>query len=484
MAKESYEGISVGKKENFSEWYSQVIDKAEIADLRYNVKGFVVIRSWGAMIMENMFKLYEAALQKRGHKPVFFPIVIPEKNFKKEANHVKGFSPEVFWLENIAGEDRLALRPTSETAMYQMYSLWIRSWRDLPFKKYQRANVYRYETKATRPLIRSREFYWLEAHDCFATREEAEKQVQEDILTTEEVMHKKFMIPFLPLKRPLWDRFAGAEYTIGSDSLMPDGRVIQQPSTHLLGQHFSKAFDVKFKDKNGEEQFVWQTCYGPAISRILASVISVNGDDSGLVLPYSISPVKVVIVPIWNEKNEEKVLAEAKKIASKLDELGITYELDTRDDKRPGEKYYEWELKGVPFRLELGEKEIKEGKGTLFTRDIHEKVKIDLSKLDEIEKMGAEYDSRLLKKADEENEGKIIDCFSVGEIRKCVEEGKIARVSFCSTQKEGIPCAEILEKEIGAAVRGTLANKKEKVFSECPFCKKKSSEVVYIAKSY
>lgn len=483
MTKESNEGITAKKKENFSEWYSQVIDKAEIADLRYNVKGFVVIRSWGAMLMENMFKIYESTLQKRGHQPMFFPVVIPEKNFKKESEHVKGFSPEVFWLEPVTGEDRLALRPTSETAMYQMYALWIRSWRDLPFKKYQRANVYRYETKATRPLIRSREFYWIEAHNCFATKEDAEKQVQNDILTTEEVMHKKFIVPFLPLKRPTWDKFAGAEYTVGSDSLMPDGKVIQQPSTHLLGQHFSKAFDVKFKDKEGKEQFVWQTCYGPAISRILASVISVNGDDSGLVLPYIISPIKVVIVPIWNKNNEEKVFKELKKITKRLDEIEISYELDTRE-KRPGEKYYEWELKGVPFRLEIGEKEIEEGKATLFIRDTKEKIKISLSKLNEIKKLGIDYDERLLKKADKENEGKIINCETIEEIKKIIDSGKIARVSFCSTQKEGMPCAEVLEKKIGADVRGTLANKKEKVFSSCPFCKKEAHEVVYIAKSY
>ena len=189
--KESEEGLTIKKEENFSEWYSQILDKAEITDMRYNVKGFVVIRPWGAMTIENMYQLYEKALQKTNHKPTFFPIVIPEKNFEKESSHVKGFSPQVFWLEKIKGEDKLALRPTSETAMYQLYSLWIRSWRDLPLKIYQRANVFRYETKATRPLIRSREFYWIEAHDCFTTSKEAEAQVQEDIRTTEKVMHQK-----------------------------------------------------------------------------------------------------------------------------------------------------------------------------------------------------------------------------------------------------------------------------------------------------
>ena len=480
---ESQEGLKSKKEVNFSEWYSEIVDKAEITDLRYNVKGFVIIRPWGAMMMENMFRLYEKALQKRGHKPSFFPVVIPEKNFQKEASHVKGFAPEVFWLEPVKGEDRLALRPTSETAMYQMYSLWIRSWRDLPFKLYQRANVYRYETKATRPLIRSREFYWLEAHDCFATKEEAEEQVQEDIRTTEEIMHQKFGIPFLPMKRPQWDKFAGAEYTIGSDSLMPDGKLIQQPSTHLLGQHFSKAFDVKFKNKQGENEFVWQTCYGPAISRIMASVISMHGDNSGLIVPYCIAPVQVMLIPIFNLENKNKVLKETEKIRDKLEKEGIISEIDSRE-KRPGEKYFEWELKCVPFRLEIGEKELDNKELTIFIRDTKEKQKIKISDLKKITKMGTEFDNRLLKKADKFFEGRTVDCKTSSEVKKVVEQGKIARVSFCSTEKEGIPCAEIIEKEINADVRGTMANKNEKPFSKCPFCNKEATTVVYIGRSY
>ncbi|MEM4625693.1 MAG: aminoacyl--tRNA ligase-related protein, partial [Candidatus Pacearchaeota archaeon] len=312
-------GITMKKEENFSEWYSQVIEKAGIVDIRYDVKGFIVIKPWGAEIIENMYDEYEKSLKKRGHLPCIFPTIIPEKNFKKEAEHVSGFSPSVFWLDKIKGEERLALRPTSETAFYQMYSLWIRSWRDLPLKLYQRANVFREETKATRPLIRAREFYWIETHDVFSSSEEAENQVQEDIKTTEEVMHQKFGIPFLPIKRPEWDKFAGAVYTIGSDVLHPDGKIIQQPSTHFLGQHFSKAFNIKFKDKDEKEKYAWQTCYGPAISRILASIISIHGDDYGLIIPFLISPIQVVILPIFKTENKSKVIQECKRIKEKLE---------------------------------------------------------------------------------------------------------------------------------------------------------------------
>jgi len=481
--KQNKEGLNVKKEENFSEWYSQILDKAEVTDLRYNVKGFVVIRPWGAMSIENMYSIYEKALQKKGHKPTFFPVVIPEKNFKKEASHVKGFKPEVFWLEKIKGEDRLALRPTSETAMYQMYSLWIRSHRDLPLKLYQRANVFRYETKATRPLIRAREFYWIEAHDCFATRKEADAQVQQDIETTEEVMHQQFGIPFLPMKRPFWDKFAGANYTIAADVLMPDNKIIQQPSTHLLEQSFAKSFDIKFKNEEGKENYVWQTCYGPAISRILASVIAIHGDDSGLVMPFCISPIQVAIIPIYNKENKNQLLEETEKIANILRELDLKVEVDD-SEKRPGEKYHHWELKGVPFRLEIGEKELKEKSLTLFTRDTKVKEKIKLKDLEKFTDFGREFDTRLKLKADGFMKNKIQTCKNKQEIKKALNQGKIVRANFCSMEKEGIPCAEIIEKEFNADVRGTLGNKKEVPKGKCAICNKTATEVVYIGKSY
>ncbi len=227
MGKKEKITFNIDKEKNFSEWYSEIIEKSELIDIRYNVKGFVVFRPWATLIIEKMYDFYEKALKETGHLPVIFPAVIPEENFKKEAEHLKGFSPDVFWLKGEETE-RLALRPTSETAFYQLYNLWIRSWRDLPLKLYQRANVFRFETKATRPLIRSREFLWIETHNAFKTRGEAEKQMQEDILTTEKIMHQIFCVPFLPMKRPSWDKFAGAEITIASDCILPDGKFIQQ----------------------------------------------------------------------------------------------------------------------------------------------------------------------------------------------------------------------------------------------------------------
>jgi prolyl-tRNA synthetase len=481
MQKKSNQGLSVKKEENFSEWYSEVVEKAEVVDIRLGLKGFVVIRPWGALTIEKMYDLYEEELQKKGHKPTIMPSVIPESNLKKESSHVKGFTPEVFWLKTEKGEEKLALRPTSETLYTPMFSLWIRSHRDLPLKLYQRGSVFRYDTKSTRPLIRGREFQWIEAHDAFATRKEAEEQVQEDIRTTENVMHQKFCVDFLPLKRPIWDKFAGAEYTIASDVLMPNGKLIQQPSTHLMGQRFSKAFNAKFKNEEGKESYLWTTAYGPAISRILVSVISIHGDDKGLILPFSISPLQVVVVPIYTKKNKEKILKYSTKIKSILKNYRV--ELDEREEYSPGWKFNEWELKGVPFRIEIGEKELKSKKLTLYTRNTKKKESITLKNLD-LKKHGKEFDEKLREKAEKFIRSNIVNCKSKEDIKKALKNNKIVRANFCSIGKEGEKCAEYVEKEVNAEVKGTLANKKESPKGNCVICNKSAKEVVYIGRSY
>jgi len=475
--------FNINKKENFSEWFSEIVKEAELADLRYNVKGFVVFRPWAVMVMEKMYDLFEKELQKKGHLPSWFPAVIPEENFKKEAQHVKGFIPQVFWITEASDtklEQRLALRPTSETAIFPMYSLWIRSHKDLPLKIYQRAQVWRYETNATRPLIRSREFYWIEAHDCFSTKEGAESQVLEDISTTEEIMHKKLGIPFLPLKRPQWDKFPGAIYTIGSDSLMPDGKVIQQPSTHLLEQDFAKNFDIKFKDKDGKDKYIWQTCYGISISRIFASLIAIHGDNNGIIFPFEVAPIQVVIIPINFEK-DKKILKKTQEIKK---QLSIKYRVKIDDsDKSIGEKFYFWEMKGIPIRLEIGPKELKKNSIILFRRDNKNKKLIKIKLLEkEIEKNEIDLTKKLIEKADKEFKNNIIYIKNKDELKKI--ENKIARVNFCSIDKDGEKCAEIIEKQFLSTVRGIRQDIKEKPTGPCIICGKKANVVTYIAKSY
>ncbi len=477
------EGITVKKNEDFSEWFTQIIQKCELADLRYNVKGFLVFQPWSVLSMEKMYKHMEKTLQKKGHKPYWFPTVIPESNFKKESSHVKGFTPEVFWVTQ-GGKtkltERLALRPTSETAFYQMFELWIRSYKDLPFKTYQRAQVFRYETKATRPFLRGREFHWIETHCVHATEEDAFNQVKEDMETSKEVLHDIYGLPFIFFERPEWDKFAGASRTFASDVLNPDGKVIQQPSTHIISPSFAKAFNIKFKDKDGIDKPAYTTCYGPAISRIFASVIIVHGDDKGLKFPWEIAPVQVVIVPI---NADEKIRKKAESIKKEIEDFAEV-EIDN-SEKRPGEKFNYWEMKGVPIRIDLGLKDLDKKKITIFRRDTDEKIVVSEKDLvSKIKQISKEFTKNLTKKADKIFEGRIKNVSNLQEIKKTIKEGSIARVKFCSVEKDGEPCAEKIKKETEAEVRGTRLDEKEKPSGKCVICGRAAKEIVYIAKSY
>ncbi|MFQ5531056.1 MAG: proline--tRNA ligase [Candidatus Nanoarchaeia archaeon] len=475
--------FNISKSKNFSKWFTEILKKAEIADIRYNVKGFLVFQPWSVLCMEKMYKFMEEKLQEKSHQPYFFPTVIPEKNFKVEADHVKGFTPDVFWVTHGGStklQEKLALRPTSETAFYQMFALWIRSHKDLPFKTYQRANIFRYETKATRPFLRSREFLWIEGHCAHATAKDAEAQVKEDMETTHEVLHDIFGLPFIFFERPQWDKFPGADKTFAADVLNPNGKLVQQPSTHLLGQRFSKAFNIKFKDKFGKEKYPFITCYGPAISRIFASVMITHGDDKGLKFPWKIAPKQVVITTIGKDKSIEKKALELKK---RLEENNIDTEIDN-SEKMPGEKYYFWEMKGIPLRIELGKNEIKKRELTIFRRDTEKKLKIkEKNLIDSINKISKEYDKNLIKTADNLFKGRIVNVKTREDIKTAIEAGRIARCNFCYIDHRGTGCAEIIEKEIGAEVRGKSL-KKEKASGKCVLCKKPAKEVVYIGKSY
>lgn len=479
-------GMTLGKKENFSEWFSEIVGKAELADLRYNLKGFVVNRPWSVMCMKKMYRLYEEELERKGHVPVLFPAVIPVENFEKEAEHVEDFFPQVFWVTEAGRgkklEEKMALRPTSETAMYRMYSLWIRSWRDLPLKMYQSCQVWRYETKMTRPFIRGREFHWIEAHDVFATRKEAEAQVMEDMEITDTVMFRQFGIPFIFFKRPEWDKFPGAVDTYAADTLMPDGKVLQQPSTHMLGQNFSKPFGIKFKDRGEKEAYGWQTCYGPAIWRIFASVVAEHGDDKGLSFPWEIAPVQIVIVPIYESKSKAAVLKKARELKKKME--GFSVHLDDRE-QTPGWKFNEWELKGVPVRIELGPKEVKQKKLTLYRRDTGKKSQAVEAKLSEaLEKLGKEITRNLVARAEKGFRGSIRSAKDMKDLKAKLKLGGFVRVDFCSRDKAGEPCAERIKTSLQGDVRGTRADNKEKPKGKCIACGKKAKVVVYVGKSY
>lgn len=475
-------------KSNFSEWYNSIIKDAQLCDIRYGIKGFVVFMPWAVMTMNRMYAMYEDALERRDHQPALFPALIPESYLTRESDHVKGFVPEVFWVTE-AGlnktEERYAMRPTSETAMYSMYSLWIHGTSDLPLKIYQRCQVWRYETKATKPFIRSREFHWIEAHNCFATRDQAMAQVHEDMEMAQEIIHGKFCIPFIFFKRPQWDKFAGAENTFAADTLMPDGRALQLPSTHMLGQHFSKAFDIKYTDKEGKSEYVWQTCYGPAISRIYAALIATHGDDKGLVLPVRLAPTQVVIVPIVKEETKEKVLEKCKEIKKSIDCCFVVKIDDS--EKTPGFKFNEWEMKGVPIRLELGMRDIDAGIVVVARRDTGEKMKIPFADLDaKLDEIAQSIDTNLLSKADAWFATKVLSSSKMDELNTILEtQPGFVSVPFCTDDFAGEKCADLVKEKCQANIRGSKFDSNEKPKGEkCIACGSSATIYLYAARQY
>ncbi|VVB56856.1 Proline--tRNA ligase [uncultured archaeon] len=484
--------MDIDKNKNFSEWFNTIISDAGLADLRYNVKGFVVFRPWSVKSMKLMYAAYEAELEARGHSPALFPALIPEQNFKIEGEHVEGFTPQVFWVEQAGGnklEERLAMRPTSETAMYQMYALWIQGLADLPLKIYQSCQVWRYETKATKPFFRSREFHWIEAHDCFATEKEARGQVREDMEMTEAVVHQQFGIPFLFFQRPEWDKFPGAVHTYAADTLMPDGRVLQLPSTHLLGTNFAKAFNVYYQDEKGEKSPVWQTCYGPAISRIYGALFSVHGDNKGLVLPFDFAPVQVVIVPILGKGQDgEAVLKYANEVLAHLLHDGIRAKVDSTPST-PGFKYNHWEMHGVPVRIEIGGREAEAKQITLVMRDAPPKTKKTISLTESImviRSEGAALSSRLLAKADAYFGSHLAQAKTMDELKAGLEKGCIVRVPYCSMEKtEGKGCADEIKAQLVGDVRGIKYDEKAPAHGEtCVYCQKPAQHFAYVARQY
>ncbi len=440
-------GITVSKEEDFSAWYTELINKAELADIRYNIKGFVVYREWSTISIKKMYAKYEALMEKNGHLPLIMPSLIPESNFLLEAEHVKGFAPEVFWVTEAGSSgplsERLALRPTSETALYKMYALWIRSYKDLPFKRYLSCQVWRYEGRMTRPFFRAREFHWIESHNVFSTMEEAIDQVHEDMEMTYQMLQDEIGMPIIFFERPQWDKFAGAISTYAADVLMGSGKVLQQPSTHLLGQNFSKPFNVKFIDQNGEEKYGFQTCYGPAISRIYGGMIAYLGDDKGLILPFDLAPVQIVIIPIIFKGKEEAVLKEANAI---LNQLRDKYLIKIDDSEESvGNKFFYWELKGVPIRIEIGPKDIEKGQFVIVRRYDGKKIFVKQEELvRKIDEIAENYTREIKERSLIDFESQIEIVYEKEAAKEAIENGKIVCCGFCSIDMKAAHCVVLV----------------------------------------
>jgi len=470
------------KNENFSKWFDDIILNAEIVDNRYPIKGFAVYKGWGARIVRKIIEMLESKLEETGHTPMLFPVAISEDSFKKEAKHIKGFTAEVFWITH-AGErklnKRMLLRPTSETAMYPMFAQWIRSHADLPLKVFQSVCVYRYETKATRPLLRMREFLWNEAHTAHKDWKEAEEQVKQAVAIYDEVF-KDLGLSYYILKRPDFDKFAGAVYSIAFDAWNPDGRVNQIGTVHNLGENFSKAFDITYEDIGGKQRYIVQTCYGFGISRTLAAVIAQHGDDHGLVLPPEIAPIQVVIVPIPYKGLEAEIEDYAKRVSEKLKAAELRVYLD-ETDKTPGEKYYYWEMFGVPVRVEVGPRDMKEKQITICERVNLERVSAPLDEaVQVIEKVFEKIAENLKKRSLSTLTSMTTDVLDVESLKEAIKARKIARVCWCGD----IECAEKIRDESGGEIRGHRIDIEEKPEHPCIICGRKAEKVVYISKAY
>ncbi|MDD1672657.1 MAG: proline--tRNA ligase [Methanomicrobiales archaeon] len=443
-------------KEKFSEWYNDILWKAEIIDVRYPVKGLYVWYPHGFAIRKNAYGVLRELLD-RDHQEALFPLLIPATEFMKEAEHIKGFEEEVYWVtKGGTGEldIPLALRPTSETAIYPMYALWVRSHADLPIRLYQVVNTFRYETKHTRPLIRLREITsFKEAHTVHTTWEKAEEQV-ESAVTLYKEFYERLCIPLIISRRPAWDKFPGADYTIAVDTIMPDGKTLQIGTVHHLGDHFSRTFNITYEDEKGEQKFAQQTCYGIS-ERCIAALLSIHGDDHGLILPPEIAPVQVVIVPIVMGKRRDEILSYAIALETTLKEKGLRVKVDGRDI-RPGAKYYYWEMRGVPLRLEIGPRDIDARVVTAVSRDGIKRTLPRDRLIEDVRLLFTAFEERLRTRAQASLDQHITRVTLIDQIQDAIEKG-VAIGQWCG----GLECAQQIEQQSGGSVLGTISGADE-----------------------
>ncbi|PYQ72592.1 MAG: proline--tRNA ligase [Acidobacteria bacterium] len=368
------------RSEDFSRWYLDIVRRAELADYS-PVKGCMVIRPYGYAVWELIQQAFDAEFKKTGHVNAYFPLFIPESLLHKEAEHVEGFAPQVAYVTHAGGEEleeKLVVRPTSEAIIGTMYAKWIQSWRDLPILINQWANVVRWE-KVTRPFLRTTEFLWQEGHTAHETHEEAERETLMILDLYAKVAETVMAMPVVKGMKSESEKFAGALRTYSIEALMGDGRALQAGTSHNLGQNFAKAFDITFQARDKSVQHVWGTSWGVS-TRLVGGVVMTHGDDSGLILPPRVAPYQVVIVPIGRDNWRETVLPKAQEIQQQLRSAGIRVTLDERDE-RPGWKFSEWELRGVPLRVEIGPKDIEKSAVLVARRDTREKQSLAMDGL-------------------------------------------------------------------------------------------------------
>lgn len=480
MAKEKNELGITAEKDEFSDWFAQIMIKADLADYT-DVSGCIVFKPTAYEIWEKIKQETDSRFKKLGIKNCYFPLLIPEKFLSKEKEHVKGFSPEVAWVTH-AGDtklnERLAIRPTSETIMYPSYSKWIRSWKDLPLKLNQWNNVIRWEFKHPVPFLRTREFLWNEGHTVYATKQEAEKEKNEIINVYKEICEDFLALPSMIGKKSEKEKFAGAEYTVSMEFYMPNGKAIQGPDFHHDSQNFAKAYDIKFLNKEEKEEYAWQNTFA-ITTRMLGVMFAIHSDKKGLIIPPKLAANKIVIIPIFNDENKKQIINESKKILEILKEYNPI--LDEREDQRPGFKFNEYELKGMPLRIEIGPKDLKKKEVVLARRDNLKKQSIKIKDLNkEIPKILEDIQKSLFKKAEKLLKENIIEIKNLKELENAIANKKIALTQLCKARE----CEDMLKFKTNGAKVLNIPETQPSSKGKCVICSKPADYIARVGKSY
>lgn len=442
------------RSQDYSAWYIEVIQRAKLVDYG-PVKGTMVIRPYGYAIWEHVQKQLDRRFKETGHENAYFPLFIPYSFLQKEAEHVEGFSPELALVTHAGGkklEEPLVVRPTSETIINHMYSQWVKSWRDLPILINQWANVVRWELR-TRPFLRTSEFLWQEGHTVHATAQEAEEETLRMLDVYTDFAFNEAAIPVVPGRKSNIEKFAGAVRSYTIEAMMGDGKALQSGTSHNLGQNFAKAFETRFQNENGELEYVWQTSWGMS-TRMVGGIIMAHGDDKGLILPPRLAPVQAVIVPIWNkEEDKPAVRAKVAEVEKILADAGVRVRSDLSEQETAGWKFNEWEMKGVPLRIEIGPKDVAKDAVVFARRDRpgKEGKQFGIPTADvgtvAIEWL-ADIQSALLQRATEFRDSNIVDISSMDQLKEAIDANKWARVWWAGTDDQ--------EREIKEATGATI----------------------------
>jgi len=462
------------------EWYNKALELAKIVDGRYPVRGTFVWMPYGLKIMKTLIGEWDALFQKNEIEEVYFPLLVPIEYAQKNEEWFEGFKDNLYYVSSLKEEERLILRSTGEPAMYPIFELWIKQGK-LPIKIYQTVSSFRYEGRTTHTMLRDREItYWYEIHTVHKTKEECEEEAERHTRMHDYLWREVLCIPPIEVRRPPFDVFPGAEYSIENFTILPDGRLLENGSVNNLGQAYAKKFGLEYVDEKGKRNYCWQVCTGNGARYIVAAFL-LHGDERGLVLPPRIAPTQVVIVPIYKKGNKDEVIGEARKTDIFLSKNGVKSYVDEREDITAGEKFYLWEIKGVPIRIEIGEEELKSKTLTIFRRDT--KTKNVVAKREALRRISSllnkEIPNTLYENTDKFYRSKIKYFVEIGKAIKWIETNGVARINWCEEKK----CYDDLASlEQGIEPTGTLED--EHSAGHCIACGKKTRKLSLIGRTY